>query len=361
VSDAILSVRDLATYFYTEEGTVKAVDGVSFDLHEGETLGIVGESGSGKSVTALSVMNIVDSPGRVESGEVRYRGDDLLQRSEEEIRSIRGADISMVMQDPMTSLNPVFTVGYQISRVIREHESASKADAREQAVSLMREVGIPDAESRYDEYPHQFSGGMRQRILIAMAISCGPDVLILDEPTTALDVTIEAQIFDLIEELQAERNMSVILITHDLGVVAGVCDRVAVFYAGTVVERAPVDDLYENPKHPYTRGLMRSIPRLTTDIDRLSVIEGSVPNPAALPSGCSFHPRCPHATEECTEYDPELREVAPDREVACIHARGYDRTDPTAAPTTDTDRRSDSGDSGDPTPDTVASTDGGDR
>jgi oligopeptide/dipeptide ABC transporter ATP-binding protein len=198
----------------------------------------------------------------------------------------------------------------------------------------MDEVGIPDPESRYEEYPHQFSGGMRQRILIAMAISCGPDILILDEPTTALDVTIEAQIFDLIDDLQAERGMSVILITHDLGVVAGTCDRVAVFYGGKVVERSPVDELYENPKHPYTRGLMRSIPRLTADIERLSVIEGSVPNPAALPSGCSFHPRCPHATKDCESYSPELREVSLDREVACIHARGYGAADETGTEST---------------------------
>ena len=344
MSDAILNVRDLSTYFYTEEGTVKAVDGVSFDLNEGETLGIVGESWSGKSVTALSIMNIIEEPGRIEQGEVCYRDRDLINLPEQEIRDIRGDNISMVMQDPMTSLNPVFTVGYQISRVITEHEDVSQSAARERTVKLMDEVGIPDPESRYEEYPHQFSGGMRQRILIAMAISCGPDILILDEPTTALDVTIEAQIFDLIDDLQAERGMSVILITHDLGVVAGTCDRVAVFYGGKVVERSPVDELYENPKHPYTRGLMRSIPRLTADIERLSVIEGSVPNPAALPSGCSFHPRCPHATRDCESYSPELREVSSDREVACIHARGYGAADETGTESTaDTSVTSDGG------------------
>lgn len=325
MDDAILRVRDLATYFHTEEGVVKAVDGVSFDLREGETLGIVGESGSGKSVTARSVMNLIEDPGRIEEGDVRYRGRGLLELTEKELRSVRGNEISMVMQDPMTSLNPVFTVGDQIRRIIRQHTDMSKAAARERAVELMDEVGIPEPGSRYDEYPHQFSGGMRQRILIAMAISCSPDILILDEPTTALDVTIEAQIFDLVEQIQAKRDMGVILITHDLGVVAGTCDRVAVFYGGEIVERAPVDDLYDNPRHPYTRGLMRSIPRLTTDMDRLSVIEGSVPNPAALPSGCSFNPRCPHATDECVRYNPELREVEPDREAACIHAKGYGR------------------------------------
>ncbi len=323
MSDPILSVRDLVTRFYTDEGTVKAVDGSSFDLHEGETLGIVGESGSGKSVTALSVMQLVDEPGRIEQGSVLYGGDDLLEKSEAEMRAIRGNEISMMFQDPMTSLNPVFTIGEQISRVILRHQDVSKREARERTVSLMKDVGIPEPEARVDSYPHQFSGGMRQRALLAMAISCEPDVLIADEPTTALDVTIEAQIFEVLDDLQEKYGMSIILITHDLGVVAGTCDRVAVAYGGRIVERASVDDLFENPRHPYTRGLMRSLPTLRGEMDRLVPVKGDVPNLAALPSGCSFHPRCPHATDACREYDPELRSVEPNREAACIHARGY--------------------------------------
>jgi oligopeptide/dipeptide ABC transporter ATP-binding protein len=321
--EPVLEVRNLVTRFYTEEGTVKAADGSSFDLYEGETLGIVGESGSGKSVTALSVMQLIDDPGRIENGEVYYRGEDLLAKSEAEMRDIRGNDIAMVFQDPMTSLNPVFTVGQQIMRVIRTHQDVSQSEARSRAVELMADVGIPEPEERVDDYPHQFSGGMRQRALLAMAISCEPDLLIADEPTTALDVTIETQIFNVLDDLQEKYGMSIVLITHDLGVVAGTCDRVAVAYAGRIVERGDVDPLFENPRHPYTRGLMRSIPRLRADTDRLTPIEGDVPNLTALPPGCSFHPRCPHATEECREYDPELREVEPDREAACIHARGY--------------------------------------
>ncbi|RDZ52760.1 peptide ABC transporter ATP-binding protein [Haloferax sp. Atlit-4N] len=319
----VLEIRDLVTRFYTDEGTVKAVDGSSFDLYEGETLGIVGESGSGKSVTALSMLQLVDAPGRIEGGSVRYRGDDLLEKSEAEMRSIRGNDIAMMFQDPMTSLNPVFTVGDQISRVIKTHQDVSDAAARERTIELMADVGIPEPTSRVDNYPHQFSGGMRQRALLAMAISCEPDVLIADEPTTALDVTIETQIFNVLDKLQEKYGMSIILITHDLGVVAGTCDRVAVAYGGRVVERAGVDALFENPRHPYTRGLMRSIPRLTDDTDRLTPVKGDVPNLTDLPSGCSFHPRCPHATAECESYDPELREVEPGREAACLHARGY--------------------------------------
>ncbi|WP_458209251.1 ABC transporter ATP-binding protein [Haladaptatus sp. NG-SE-30] len=323
MSDPVLSVHDLVTRFYTDEGTVKAVDGSSFDLHEGETLGIVGESGSGKSVTALSIMKLIDDPGRIESGEILYRGDDLRHKSEREMRQIRGNDIAMVFQDPMTSLNPVFTVGQQIGRVVRTHHDVSDSEARQRAIELMADVGIPEPESRVDNYPHQFSGGMRQRALLAMAISCDPDILIADEPTTALDVTIEAQIFDVLDDLKEKYGMSIILITHDLGVVAGSCDRVAVAYAGRIVERATVEELFENPRHPYTRGLMRSIPRLRGGRSRLTPIEGNVPNLTALPDGCSFHPRCPHATESCKQYDPELRTVAPGREAACIHAAGY--------------------------------------
>ncbi|MFC5368976.1 ABC transporter ATP-binding protein [Salinirubrum litoreum] len=327
-TDAVLEVKNLETRFYTEEGVVEAVDGNSFTLEEGEMLGIVGESGSGKSVTAMSIMGLIDDPGRIEAGEILYRGDDLLQKSNREMRRIRGNDISMVFQDPMTSLNPVFTVGSQISRIVQKHMGLSKAAARERTIQLLEDVGIPEAEGRVDDYPHQFSGGMRQRVLIAMAISCDPDVLIADEPTTALDVTIEAQIFELLEDLQAKYGMSVILITHDLGVVAGTCDRVAVVYAGNIVERATVTELFESPRHPYTRGLMRSIPKLRRDEEQLTPIEGKIPDLAALPSGCSFHPRCEHATEDCRQVDPELREIAPGRQAACLNAYGYDREGP---------------------------------
>ena len=326
-AETILEVEDLVTRFYTDEGTVEAVDGVSFDLREGETVGIVGESGSGKSVTAMSVMGLIDSPGRVEGGTIRYRGENLLEKSDAEMRDVRGSEISMIFQDPMTSLNPVYTVGEQIARVIRRHQDVGKKEAKAQAAELMTDVGIPEAESRVEDYPHEFSGGMRQRALIAMAISCDPEILIADEPTTALDVTIEAQIFDVLDDLQEKYGMSIVLITHDLGVVAGTAERVNVMYAGRIVESADVDALFETPRHPYTRGLMRSIPRLHGSVDRLAPIEGNVPNPAALPEGCSFHPRCPHATDICRQFDPELREVEPGREAACVHARGYGSPD----------------------------------
>jgi oligopeptide/dipeptide ABC transporter ATP-binding protein len=322
-AEPVLDVRNLETRFHTEEGTVDAVDGVSYSVYEGETVGVVGESGSGKSVTALSIMGLIDSPGRIEGGEVYYRGENLLEKSDAEMRDIRGNDIAMVFQDPMTSLNPVFTIGQQITRVIRQHRDVTEREAKERTITLMEDVGIPEPASRVDNYPHEFSGGMRQRALLAMAIACDPDLLIADEPTTALDVTIEAQIFEVLEDLQEEYGMSIVLITHDLGVVAGTCDRVAVAYAGRIVERAGVEELFENPKHPYTRGLMRSIPRLRGGTERLTPIEGSVPNPVSLPPGCSFHPRCPHATDLCREYDPEIREVEPGRETACVHARGY--------------------------------------
>jgi oligopeptide/dipeptide ABC transporter ATP-binding protein len=323
MTEPILEVSDLETRFYTEAGTVKAADGSSFEIAEGETLGIVGESGSGKSVTALSVMGLIENPGRIEGGEILYKGADLREKSEAEMRTIRGNEIAMVFQDPMTSLNPVYTVGQQIRRVIRTHQELSDEAIEARAIELMADVGIPEPEARIDDYPHQFSGGMRQRALLAMAISCDPDLLIADEPTTALDVTIETQIFNVLDELQEKYGMSIMLITHDLGVVAGTCDSVAVAYAGRIVERGGVDELFENPRHPYTRGLMRSIPRLRADTDRLTPIEGDVPDLTSLPPGCSFHPRCPHATEACIEYNPEMREVEPGREAACLHAEGY--------------------------------------
>ena len=323
MTDPILEVENLTTHFETEQGTVKAVDGVSFELHEGETLGVVGESGSGKSVTAMTVMGLVGSAGDIKRGSARFNGEELLDKPESEIQTIRGNRIAMVFQDPMSSLNPTQTVGQQITRVIRTHQDLSKAEARAKAVELMEQVGIPEAESRVNNYPHQFSGGMRQRALIAMAISCEPDVLIADEPTTALDVTIEAQIFDLLDDLQAEYDMSILLITHDLGVVADTCDRVNVMYAGRIVEKGSREEIFADPRHPYTRGLLRSVPQLRSDASRLTPIEGDVPNPARLPSGCSFSPRCPHAEAECRKYDPELRTVTEGQEAACLLAEGY--------------------------------------
>lgn len=321
--DPLLQVRDLSTNFTVETGVVNAVEGVDLELAEGETLGLVGESGSGKSVTALSIMQLIDDPGEIATGNILFKGDDLGDKSENELLDIRGNEIAMVFQDPMTSLNPVFTVGQQMIRVILKHQDVSKAQARDQAIDLLDRVGIPEAEERIDSYPHEFSGGMRQRVLIAMAISCDPDVLIADEPTTALDVTIESQIFSLLEDLQREFGMSLLLITHDLGVVADACDRMAVMYSGRIVERGDVETVFSDPKHPYTRGMMRAIPRLGTESDRLTPIEGSLPNPENKPRGCYFHPRCPHATDVCRDHRPNLREVTPDHQSACIYADGY--------------------------------------
>lgn len=329
MSKPILRVRDLVTQFGTKEGVVHAVNGVSFDIQEGEFFGIVGESGSGKSVTAMSILQLIDDGGRIVSGDIYYRGENLIGKSEKEMLEIRGNKISMIFQDPLSSLNPVLTVGEQIGRIIRKHKNKSKHEARENAIKLLEDVGIPEPESRIDDYPHQFSGGMRQRIMISMAISCNPDILIADEPTTALDVTIEAQIFDLLRDLQNQYGMTIILITHDLGVIAGTCDRVAVMYAGNFVERAELKELFENPKHPYTRGLLRSIPTLdTTPDERLDLIEGEIPDPSNLPSGCNFNPRCPHANVKCTKYDPDLREISDNHYAACIRLRGYGQTAP---------------------------------
>ena len=321
--NTLLQVRDLSTNFTVETGVVNAVEGVDLELTEGETLGLVGESGSGKSVTALSIMQLIDDPGEIATGDILFKREDLAEKSENELLDIRGNEIAMVFQDPMTSLNPVFTVGKQIIRVILKHQDVSKAEARDQAIGLLDRVGIPEAQERIDSYPHEFSGGMRQRVLIAMAISCDPDVLIADEPTTALDVTIESQIFSLLEELQTDFGMSLLLITHDLGVVADACDRLAVMYSGRIEERGDVETVFSDQKHPYTRGMMRAIPRLGTDSDRLTPIEGSLPNPENKPRGCYFHPRCPHATDICRDHRPELREVTPDHQSACVYADGY--------------------------------------
>ncbi len=304
--DVILSVKNLKTYFDTEYGVVKAVDDISFDVHRGEVLGIVGESGSGKSVTNLSLLRLVPTPpGRVAGGQIFFEGKNLLEGDEEDIRLIRGGNISMIFQDPMTSLNPLLRISLQIAEALQLHHGLSKKEAVAKAVELLKAIGIPDAESRAHDYPHQFSGGMRQRVMIAMAISCSPDILIADEPTTALDVTIQAQILDLIKGLSDKNTMSVILITHDLGVVAGICDSVCVMYAGRIVEKAGVDELFRDPKHPYTIGLLDSIPRIdAAGRQRLYSIPGAPPNLVNLPAGCPFYPRCEKGMDVCMRAFP---------------------------------------------------------
>ncbi|WP_436933865.1 ABC transporter ATP-binding protein [Halovenus marina] len=322
----LLEVDGLKTQFDTEQGIVKAVDDVSFQIERGETYGIVGESGAGKSVTGLSILDLVESPGNIVSGEIRFKGQDLLSLSAEELRQIRGNEIAMIFQDPMTSLNPAFTVGSQIVDTIREHLDLSKSEARDRAITLLSDVGIPDAESRIDDYPHQFSGGMRQRAMIAMAISCDPDLIIADEPTTALDVTIQAQILELLSDLQEEYGLAIQVITHDMGVIAQTCDRVGVMYAGKLVEESETNELFESPRHPYTVGLMKAIPRLDDPRSRLQTIEGLMPDLIETPSGCSFHPRCPHATDECKEEEPPLETVnwESDHTSACIRTDEID-------------------------------------
>ncbi len=314
----ILEVDDLRTEFHTEEGVVHAVNGISYSLHEGETLGIVGESGCGKSVSVLSIMRLLASPPAEIRGSVRFKGTDLLQLPEAEMRKIRGAQIGMVFQDPLTSLNPVLTIGYQMIEPLQLHLGMGKAEARERAVELLEMVGIPAARNRLDDYPHQFSGGMRQRVMIAMALACNPALLIADEPTTALDVTIQAQIVDLMKQLRDEIGMTLIWITHDLGVVAGLVDRVIVMYAGFIVEDAPFDDLYDNPRHPYTKALLRSLPRMDgSPGEKLETIEGLPPDLVALPPGCPFAARCKYAKPICREQRPPLEEIAPGRRLAC--------------------------------------------
>lgn len=320
-TEPVLEVKNLKTYFFTREGVVRAVDGVSFAVGRGQAVGIVGESGCGKSVTSLSVMRLVPYPGRIVEGQIILYRDgqalDLVTLPEDEMRDIRGNVISMVFQDPMTSLNPVLTVGFQVAEPLQVHLGLNPAEARRRAIDLLRRVGIPDAERRIDDYPHQFSGGMRQRVMVAMALACNPKLLIADEPTTALDVTIQAQILDLIARLNRELGTAVILITHDLGVVAELCHRVVVMYAGRIVEAADADSLFSNPKHPYTVGLMGSVPRLGPKVkERLRPIRGLPPNLLNPPAGCRFRPRCPHATARCAE-EPPVVEMGPDHQVAC--------------------------------------------
>jgi peptide/nickel transport system ATP-binding protein len=306
MTDPLLEVRDLKVSFRTEDGVVKAVDGVSFTLQKGEVLGIVGESGSGKSVSMMSVMRLIIDPNAVFEGEVIYKGRDLMKLGQDEMREVRGAEIAMIFQDPMTSLNPVYRVGWQIAEQIREHEGATKQQAHTRAAELLAAVGIPNPRQRVDDYPHQFSGGMRQRVMIAMALSCNPDLLIADEPTTALDVTIQAQILELIGRLRTDFGSAVVLITHDMGVVADVADRVMVMYAGRVVERGSKSELFYDPQHPYTWGLLGSIPRLDRPKpNRLTAIRGMPPSLINLPEGCSFGPRCPHRFDRCGQV-PEL-------------------------------------------------------
>ena len=316
--EVVLKVDDLRTYFTTRWGTVKAVDGISFDLRRGETLGIVGESGSGKSVTMLSLMQLIPMPpGRIVSGSIVLDGEDLLQKSEGEMNRIRGSKIALIIQDPMTSLNPVFTIGNQVSEAIKIHQDIPKRSIMEQALSVLRKVNIPAAETRMRDYPHQMSGGMRQRVVGAIGISCQPQVLIADEPTTSLDVTIQAQYLALLKELQRDSDVGLIFITHDFGIVAKMCDRVAVMYAGRIVEQGSVRDIFNNPSHPYTEALLASVPKMEEDVDRLYSIEGQPPTLHNLPEGCPFAPRCQYVMDKCREEYPDRVAIDAGHHASC--------------------------------------------
>ena len=317
-AETILEIKDLCVEFQTVEGVVHAVDHLNYTLHKGEKLGIVGESGSGKSVSSLGMMQLIPNPpGRITGGEILYHGKDLVKASEKEMQKIRGNEISMIFQEPMTSLNPIIKCGKQIAESLRLHRGMKKKEAMEEAVRMMRAVGIANPEVRAHEYPHQMSGGMRQRFMIAMALACQPQILIADEPTTALDVTIQAQILDLIRELNESMGTSVVFITHDLGVVSELCDTVIVMYTGHIVEQAPVKELFESPKHPYTKGLLNAIPKITRERNPLETIEGMVPNPTERIEGCSFSPRCPYATDQCRKVEPPMAELSDGRLVRC--------------------------------------------
>ena len=317
-AETILEIKDLCVEFQTVEGVVHAVDHLNYTLHKGEKLGIVGESGSGKSVSSLGMMQLIPNPpGRITGGEILYHGKDLVKASEKEMQKIRGNEISMIFQEPMTSLNPIIKCGKQIAESLRLHRGMKKKEAMEEAVRMMWAVGIANPEVRAHEYPHQMSGGMRQRVMIAMALACQPQILIADEPTTALDVTIQAQILDLIRELNESMGTSVVFITHDLGVVSELCDTVIVMYTGHIVEQAPVKELFESPKHPYTKGLLNAIPKITRERNPLETIEGMVPNPTERIEGCSFSPRCPYATDQCRKAEPPMAELSDGRLVRC--------------------------------------------
>ncbi|MEO7539831.1 MAG: ABC transporter ATP-binding protein [Pyrinomonadaceae bacterium] len=319
---ALLEVNDLRTQFPTRSGLVKSVDGVSFAINEGELLGLVGESGCGKSITALSIMGLISRPGKIVGGSISFKGEELTTASKDRMREIRGNDIAMIFQDPMTSLNPVFRVGEQIAEALRLHRGLDRKQAWQGAIDAMKEVSIPSPERRVSDYPHQLSGGMRQRVMIAMALACDPELLIADEPTTALDVTIQAQILELLDELRISRKLAVLLITHDLGVIAEVADRVCVMYTGKIVEESGVNGLFADPKHPYTRGLLRSVPKLTdagaAKAIRLQTIEGTVPSPTQLPPGCHFAPRCEFRMERCTHGQIPLYQLNNDVKVRCV-------------------------------------------
>jgi oligopeptide transport system ATP-binding protein len=319
MSGKLVEIRNLKTHFYTEDGISPAVDGVNLYINRGETLAVVGESGCGKSVTSLSVMRLIPSPpGKIVDGEILFEGRDLLKLPEAEMRKIRGNDISMIFQEPMTSLNPIYTIGDQILETITQHRGLNKKQSLDKAVEMLRLVGIPLPEKRVNEYPHQLSGGMRQRVMIAMALACNPKLLIADEPTTALDVTIQAQILELMRKLKQDLGMGIMLITHDLGIVAEMAKRVVVMYAGKVIEESDVVSIFKRPLHPYTEGLLQSVPRIDSKLEKLHVIDGMVPNPLQLPAGCRFSPRCPHAFARCRERQPDLEQVAPGRYVACF-------------------------------------------
>ncbi|WP_394740856.1 ABC transporter ATP-binding protein [Natronococcus roseus] len=354
-SEPLLRVENLKTQFFTDAGTVRAVDGISFEVHEGEIVGLVGESGAGKSVASMSLLRLVEHPGEIVGGEITYRGEtifgleegpdgELRERedmlSNEAVRDrIRGNEIAVIFQDPMESLNPVFTVGGQLREFIELNRDLSGTEAREEAIRMLREVGIPDPEERYEEYPHQFSGGMRQRVLIAMALACEPSLIIADEPTTALDVTVEGQIIDLVDDLQEKYGTSFIWVTHDMGVVAEICDRVNVMYLGEIIEQAPVDELFHDTKHPYTQALLNSMPRPDRTVGELEPIEGVMPEAISPPSGCRFHPRCPDAREVCQRVHPDPKEVARadgyPHNAACVKHDafdvGYDESPPLEA------------------------------
>lgn len=318
----LLEVKNLQTHFPTRAGLVRAVNDVSFSIDEGELLGLVGESGCGKSITALSIMRLISPPGKIAAGSIKFKGEELTTASYDRLRQIRGNDIAMIFQDPMTSLNPVYTVGEQIAEALRLHRKLNKKQAWYAAIEAMKEVAIPSPERRVKDYPHQLSGGMRQRVMIAMALACDPELLIADEPTTALDVTIQAQILDLLDGLRRSRKLAVLLITHDLGVVAEVADRVCVMYTGKIVEHTNVNEIFAEPRHPYTQGLLRSVPKITgadkEKVERLQTIDGTVPTPTALPTGCHFSPRCQFAVERCSVGEIPLYEVSDNVKVRCI-------------------------------------------